>query len=241
MNAFDLAFERVAVAPAPENLVASLTQVASSVGYDSVAVAFAPPPSVVARSITALTTYSKTWVSECMQMPAHFIALDPILKHLASSVRPLVWDEATYSNNKCSELYERFSGHGLGSGMTVNVRGARGESVSVGFTCAKRHAPQATSLLAELGSLCLAATATLHAFSRMEGVGAQPESDVRLTARELELLRWSRCGKTAWETGNIVGISQATVQFHLRNAVQKLGVASKQQAVLRAMELRLID
>ncbi|MEQ1597442.1 MAG: autoinducer binding domain-containing protein [Casimicrobium sp.] len=239
-NSIELAFERIAVAPAPELLVGALTKVAAAAGYDSVAVAFARPPSAIGRAVTALTTYSSTWVSECMQIPAQSIALDPILKHLASSVRPLVWDEGTYADNKNVALYERFFGHGLGSGMTVNTRGARGESLSLGFTCGGRKAPSATSVLAELGSLCLAATAALHAFSRMEGAEVRADPEVHLTAREIELLRWSRCGKTAWESGNILGISQATAQFHLKNATHKLGVASKQQAVLRAMELRLI-
>ena len=63
----------------------------------------------------------------------------------------------------------------------------------------------------------------------------------KLTKRELELLRWSRCGKTAWESSTILGISQATAQFHLKNAMVKLRAGSKQQAVLRALELHLID
>ena len=48
-------------------------------------------------------------------------------------------------------------------------------------------------------------------------------------------------GFVLWESSAILGISQATAQFHLKNAIGKLGVASKQQAVLRALELYLID
>ena len=33
------------------------------------------------------------------------------------------------------------------------------------------------------------------------------EAPPRLTARELEVLRWTMEGKTAWETGAILGIS----------------------------------
>jgi DNA-binding CsgD family transcriptional regulator len=87
----------------------------------------------------------------------------------------------------------------------------------------------------------LAASAAHHAFARIGDAARAGSNEVHLTPRELELLRWSRCGKTAWESGNILGISQATAQFHLKNATHKLGVASKQQAVLRALELRLID
>lgn len=236
----DQAFENVAAAATPDRVVASLQKIARRAGYDSVAVAYAPPRNSDA-GITALTTYSEKWVSECMEMPVHYIALDPILKHLASSVRPLVWDEGTYASSNGSAIYERFSGYGLGSGMTVNVRGAHSESLSLGFTCSGRRAAIPKALSPQLGALCLSATAALHAFSTMAEASRTQEQTVKLTPRELELLRWCRCGKTAWESGNILGISQATAQFHLKNATHKLGVASKQQAVLRAMELRLID
>ena len=47
-------------------------------------------------------------------------------------------------------------------------------------------------------------------------------------------------GKTAWETGQILGVSEATVAFYLRNARSKLGCKCKHQAVLRALSLGLI-
>jgi DNA-binding CsgD family transcriptional regulator len=61
-----------------------------------------------------------------------------------------------------------------------------------------------------------------------------------LTRRELECLSWTMEGKTAWETGAILSISERTAVLHLQNAMQKLGAVSKHQAVLKAMRLGLI-
>lgn len=239
MLSIDDAFETVALADSSDSVVSGLSRIAAKIGYDHVALAYSQP-AVSGAALTAVTTYPDAWVKECTRLPGTLIALDPILQHLVSKVRPLVWDQRTYVDTKTARIYDAFSAYGLGSGMTVNVRGAGGDSLSLGFTCAASRTGAESALLAELGTLCLAATSTFHAFSRLLAK-TQVHEQIKLTQRELEILRWSRCGKTAWESSSILGISQATAQFHIKNAIGKLGVVSKQQAVLRALELRLIE
>ena len=45
-----------------------------------------------------------------------------------------------------------------------------------------------------------------------------------LTGRELECLEWVSHGKTSWEIGTILDLSERTVNFHLSNACLNLGV-----------------
>ena len=68
---------------------------------------------------------------------------------------------------------------------------------------------------------------------------SQPERPA-LTPRELEALRWTMEGKTAWEVGTILGISERTAVLHLQNAMHKLEATNKHQAVLKALRLGLI-
>ncbi|MCK5750466.1 MAG: helix-turn-helix transcriptional regulator, partial [Oricola sp.] len=56
---------------------------------------------------------------------------------------------------------------------------------------------------------------------------------VVLTPREYECLQWAAKGKSAWEIGQILGITRRTAAFHLDNARQKLGVRTIAQAVVR--------
>jgi len=70
---------------------------------------------------------------------------------------------------------------------------------------------------------------------------ASPQLDIpTLTPRELESLRWTMEGKTAWELGNILGISERTAVLHVNNATHKLGCVNKHQAVLKALRFGLI-
>jgi DNA-binding CsgD family transcriptional regulator len=67
-----------------------------------------------------------------------------------------------------------------------------------------------------------------------------PQDMPELTARELECLRWTMEGKTAWELGIILGISEQTAARHINNATQKLGCNNKVQAVVKALRRGLI-
>ena len=59
------------------------------------------------------------------------------------------------------------------------------------------------------------------------------------TPRETEILSWLYLGKTNWEIGQIIGISEKTVKNNLYAIYQKLNVANRTQALVRITELRL--
>lgn len=61
-----------------------------------------------------------------------------------------------------------------------------------------------------------------------------------LTNREREVLKWGMNGKTAWEIGKILFISERTVKFHLNNSYKKLNVVNRPQAIAKAMSNGLI-
>jgi DNA-binding CsgD family transcriptional regulator len=54
-----------------------------------------------------------------------------------------------------------------------------------------------------------------------------------LTARESEVLRWVAAGKSDGQIGAILRLSPRTVQKHLQNVYQKLGVESRTAAAMR--------
>ncbi len=62
-----------------------------------------------------------------------------------------------------------------------------------------------------------------------------------LSDRELEVLTWSARGKTSDEIASILNLSKRTVDFHIDNARDKLGVATRTQAVVKAAAGRLIN
>ncbi|SPJ18731.1 Regulatory protein, LuxR (fragment) [Burkholderiales bacterium] len=64
---------------------------------------------------------------------------------------------------------------------------------------------------------------------------------IELSEREIAALTWSARGKTSDEIATILGLSKRTVDFHMDNARTKLGVATRTQAVVKAVTGRLIE
>ena len=71
--------------------------------------------------------------------------------------------------------------------------------------------------------------------------GHDYQRDTLMSARELDCLRWTAAGKTAWEASVILGISERTVRFHLNTAREKLNCTTTTQAVAKAVSNQLID
>jgi DNA-binding CsgD family transcriptional regulator len=67
-----------------------------------------------------------------------------------------------------------------------------------------------------------------------------PETQVALTSREKEVLRWTAEGKTSYEISQILDVSERTVNFHVNNAVAKLGTSNKTQAAVKATALGML-
>lgn len=67
------------------------------------------------------------------------------------------------------------------------------------------------------------------------------ELAVRLTAREAEVLRLIARGLTYAQVAEQLGMSAHTVTSHIKNAYRKLDVHSGPAAVMRAIELRLLE
>lgn len=81
--------------------------------------------------------------------------------------------------------------------------------------------------------------------SRASATASAPVSpdspEAKLSSRELECLRWRAKGKSDWDTGQIIGISERTVKFHLENARTKLDVMNTTHAVSKALSLNLFE
>jgi DNA-binding CsgD family transcriptional regulator len=71
--------------------------------------------------------------------------------------------------------------------------------------------------------------------------GHHSEQQILLSARELDCLKWTAEGKTAWEASVILGITERTVRFHLNAAREKLQCATTTQAVAKAVRDNMIE
>ena len=69
---------------------------------------------------------------------------------------------------------------------------------------------------------------------------AGPETGIHLTKREREVLTWVRRGKTSSEIAVILDVAERTVNFHCDQAMKRLDVTNRTQAVAKAITEGLI-
>src|SRR5216683_6833512 len=79
--------------------------------------------------------------------------------------------------------------------------------------------------------------------ARLAGVARNElwSKQVDLNDREVETLTWAARGKTSSEIAQILGLSKRTVDFHIDNAREKLGAATRVEAAIKAATSRLIE
>ena len=62
-----------------------------------------------------------------------------------------------------------------------------------------------------------------------------------LSAREKEILFWLAEGKSNWDVSVILGISERTIRFHIKNVMKKLNAVNRTHAVAIAICENIID
>lgn len=87
----------------------------------------------------------------------------------------------------------------------------------------------------------------LRRLAAEEGTGTgNPRKDVTppaqpLTPREFEVLRFLKLGYTNRQIAEKLYVSVGTVKNHVEHIIQKLGVSDRTQAVVRSLEMGLLD
>nr|WP_314543413.1 LuxR family transcriptional regulator [uncultured Massilia sp.] len=227
--------ERLAGVHSEAELLAVLAQAAQELGFDYCALGMRLPLPLSNPKIIMLNNYAQGWRER--YAAAHYVNVDPTVAHALVSTRPLLWSDDVFAGTP--ELWEDARGHGLHTGWAQPVHDIKGGASLL--TLARSHeavsAREADAKTAQVAWLAQAAHEILSGLlaARPDGTGA-----IRLTGREIDVLRWAADGKTASETADILRIAERTVIFHIDNALRRLGAANKTAGVLKAAMLRLI-
>ena len=181
-----------------------------------------------------LATLPDGWVDHYLQHD--YGDLDPTFQGAMIRLLPFRWRDIGQRNDLTSgqrRVLNEARDFGISYGATIPIHGPDSGLSALNVTCASER--QLDEAFEEsFRALTWIAVHTHEAFLRLaEDVVEQRR--VRLTDRERDCLLWTARGKTAWEVGQILTISEETVLFHLKNATRKLCVFSKHHAVVKAI------
>lgn len=167
--------------------------------------------------------------------------VDPTVGHCLSSTLPIIWEPETFSTAEGHALYEEACGYGIRTGVSLPIHGPSGEFGVLSFASNTAPGEECTRETAHvMPALTLVRDYAFASSIRfIDEVGG--EAPPRLTRRELEVLQWVMAGKSSWEISMITRCSEATVNFHLANVRQKFNVNTRQQAVIKAISLGMLN
>lgn len=165
---------------------------------------------------------------------------DPVMQHIRRNTMPIIWTQKTYLEAGAIDVWDVQAQFGYRNGVAMALHLPEGRHFTIGVErdqALPSDAAELTRMVADLQLFAVHAQDT--ALRILVSESSQPECPA-LTPRELEVLRWTMDGKTAKAIGALLNVTERTAVAHLQNAMLKLHVNSKHQAVLKALRLGLI-
>lgn len=163
--------------------------------------------------------------------------VDPVMQHCKRRSVPIIWDQNTYVECGSGDMWEEQARFGYRAGIALALHMPDGKHFFMGIDRDRPVPDDAAELTRMVADLQLFAVHAQEAAQRILFPRTADPMLPALTPRELEALRWTMAGKTAWEVGVVLGITERTAALHVNNATHKLGCVNKHQAVLKALRL----
>jgi DNA-binding CsgD family transcriptional regulator len=165
---------------------------------------------------------------------------DPVTQHCKRSGTPILWKQETYLEHGVADKWEEQARFGYRTGIGLALHLPHGKHFMLAVDRDQSLPSSAEERRRVAAELCLFAAYAHVAALRLLVPQEHADSSIQLSRRELEVLQWTMAGKTAWEVGRILCISEQTVTRHAVSAAQKLGCVNKVQAVAKALRLGLL-
>lgn len=228
----------VSEAKTSEELLDRILRFGGELGFERVGATAIVDRPFEAPAFSSLDNMPALYLDKADQVECR--SADPVMRHCKQSGVPLAWSQDTYTGIGLGEQWEEQTPFGYGYGVALALHLPHGRHFLFGIN-RKDPLPDSPGELTRIvADVQLFAVHAYEAASRLL-LPAQPAVEhPPLTPRELECLRWTMEGKTAWEVGALLGITERTAVSHVTNAAHKLACASKHQAVIKAMRMGLI-
>ncbi len=210
-------------------VISQFERVIGDLGFHAYIMAGIPTSGQSLRQLTVANGWPGEWFE--LYNRENLSAVDPVPRHCFNTLNPFEWKDAPYDRE-----------HDPAADRVMTR--ARDFRFHEGF-CIPIHYDDATGAISITGespyldpetrsALHLMSVFThgrLRALSRPNPVA----SGRRLSEVEAEVLRWAARGKTAWETSQILHVSERNVRWHIEEPQRKLMTTNKTAAVAVAL------
>lgn len=212
-----------------------IERAALSLGFERCAYGIRMPALSTDPKFILLNNYDAAWRDRYMS--ANYLAVDPTVQHGIRTLAPVVWSNELFRDTP--QMWSEARSFGLKVGWAQSCFDESGHVGMLSLARAHGELTRAELRAHEPYLRCLANVAHVELASALR----EKRNDVPpvLTAREAQVIKWMALGKTSKETAEILGVTAHTIDFHLRNVIEKMQVPNRTAAVALALSLRLFS
>lgn len=218
-------------------VVATVQRQLSGFGVEAIIAGLLPTETSLAafnRQFLVMESVPEEWRQRYLHR--RYAAHDPIVLHTLQCRVGFAWSDPEVLASPSStaiQIMNEAAEFELRDGYTVPLTTIEGEAGGMSFAGSRLElAPEHRGMLTLIAS---------YAFGQALLVRGQPtDGPVKLSPRERETLQWAAEGKTDWEIGEIMGISEHGVDSHLRCVRTKLNARNRAQSVAEGLRLGII-
>jgi LuxR family quorum sensing-dependent transcriptional regulator len=219
----------------PEEVVDAVAKSFMLFGFENFIITGLPNPKESFEQVVLLRKWPLGWFE--IYAKENYVRSDPIIRLCKNTTQPFEWSEAPYDPTKepkAAEVMDRATDFRMREGFCLPIHGINGYEACFSMSGVNLDLSPRTKPALHLMAM--------YAFERARQLlDPVPHAGSRiLTPREREILIWAAAGKSAANTGDILGITERTVTAHIASACQKLDAVNKTQAVARALQYKLI-
>lgn len=153
-----------------------------------------------------------------------YIRRCPVTRHIREAYEPFFWTKTVGENGDLYRVVRVPRGRGI-HGLQVPIFGPLGLQGAMSLGGERIDASPEARLTLGL----IAVSAFLAARRILEGPAGDEVG--KLTEREREVLAWTAAGRRQVEIAAILGLSERTIENHLRRIRKRLGVTTTAQAI----------
>jgi LuxR family transcriptional activator of bioluminescence operon len=180
----------------------------------------------------ALTNYPREWLQ--LYDNNSYLRIDPVAALLLTSIKPFAWDEIQEGGTKDKVFWRQAARFGLQYGYTVPVHGPRGQHAVIGLGGIEQPLSATAKKLVFEHSWSF----TVELLDEIFGTYLQHDGEpsaTPLSAKQRDALSLISQGWSIRDIGTKLGLHPRTVEYHLAGAMRKLGAATREQAIVRAL------
>jgi len=185
-----------------------------------------------------IVNYPDDWMKYYVEQ--NYESIDSVRYFMFASKTPFTWKNITENFNQTKKqkiFFNEAEEAGLFDGIGVPLRSTHGAIAGFGLASSTKNLDLDKNTLSHINLISQQFYTTYISLEKTSEEVTLPD----LTEREKEVLKWCGHGKTKWEISQILNISQHTVDFHTRNAFKKLEVFNVTVAVLKALNMGIIQ